>query len=142
MICLESQRGTADVSCVRADPRASARTRGPRTPRGQLNSAPRTRLLKTSLRSPPFGWALRLGLVEIFKVFFLVFFFGESFKIFFVHFFFYHFEKFYIKGYNSTIASGVDELKIKFKHSLGCGAFFCQIGRKQCTFQKWFYNWS
>ena len=31
--------GTADGSCVRADPRASART-----PRGQLNSAPRTRI--------------------------------------------------------------------------------------------------
>ena len=35
---------TADESCVRADPRASARTRGPRTPRGQLNSAARTRI--------------------------------------------------------------------------------------------------
>ena len=35
-------------------------------------------IYKTSLRSPPFGWALRLGLVEIFKVFFLVFFFLVS----------------------------------------------------------------
>ena len=59
-----------------------------------------------------------------------------------MHFFFYHFEKFYINGYNLTIAPGVDEPRINFKHLLGCGAFFCQIGRKQCIFQKWFYNWS
>ena len=35
-----------------------------------------------------------------------------------------------------------DELRINFKHLLACGAFFWQIDRKQCNFQKWFYNWS
>ena len=35
-----------------------------------------------------------------------------------------------------------DELRINLKHLLACGGSFLQIDRKQCTFQKWFYNWS
>ena len=95
-------------------------------------------------RSPPFGWALRLGLVEIFKVFFLVLFFLVSLlKSFLCIFFFIILKSFILKVTTfKTIAPGVDELRINFKHLLGCGAFFCQIGRKQCTFQKWFYIWS
>ena len=90
----------------------------------------------------PSGRPLRLGLVEFFRVFFCFVFLVSLLKSFLCIFFI------ILKRFILTVATfkkqlhRYSKLRIKFKHLLACGAFFWQINRKHCTFQKQFYDWS